>query len=389
MCGSGEEEFRVTTLLPAEATLSARRAMYGENALNLGLFCMNASSGRSLTLAPERWPANWSDNAAVARMADEAGFDFLLPLGRWKGYGGTTNAQGATFETLTWAAAILALTRRITVFATVHAPLVNPIAAAKMLVTNDHAGCGRAGLNIVVGWNEDEFDMFGVSQRDQPDRYPYAQEWIDVIKRIWSTEEEFDFDGAFLKLRNVEGNPKPIGGTRPVIMNAARSDAGIAYAIRNCDAWFTDISTATLDEAATTVDAFKATASAQGRDLDVYSDALVICRPTTKEAQEYYHETHLENVDWAAIETFLAKKNVRRANTTAAEFAAARTAYARRMAGKTVIGDPDTVAREFAGISAAGVRGMAMNFVNYRSELPYICEEVLPRLQRLGLRSAT
>jgi alkanesulfonate monooxygenase SsuD/methylene tetrahydromethanopterin reductase-like flavin-dependent oxidoreductase (luciferase family) len=379
----------MTALISAEATATARRNMYGQNALNLGLFCVNASSGRSLTLAPERWSANWPDNVAVARLADEAGIDFLLPLGRWKGYSGTTNAQGATYETLTWATAMLALTRRITVFSTVHAPLVNPIAAAKMMVTNDHAGGGRAGLNIVVGWNEEEFEMFGVPQRDQPDRYPYAQEWIDVIKRIWSSNEEFDYDGRFLKLKNVEGNPKPIGGTRPAIMNAARSGEGIAYAIRNCDAWFTDISTSTLAEAAQTVETFKARAAAEGRDLDVYSDALVVCRPTTKEAQEYYHYTHVENVDWLAIETFLAKKNVRPDNTPAAEYEAARVAYARRMAGKIVVGDPDTVAAEFAGISSAGVRGMAMNFVNYRNELPYICEEVLPRLQRLGLRAAT
>jgi alkanesulfonate monooxygenase SsuD/methylene tetrahydromethanopterin reductase-like flavin-dependent oxidoreductase (luciferase family) len=377
----------MTTLVPAEATIGARRNMYGQNALNLGLFCMNASSGRSLTLAPERWTASWSDNAAVARLADEAGIDFLLPLGRWKGYGGTTNAQGATYETLTWATAMLALTRRITVFSTVHAPLVNPIAAAKMLVTNDHAGCGRAGLNIVVGWNEEEFEMFGVPQRAQPDRYPYAQEWIDVIKRIWSSAEEFDYDGRFLKLKNVEGNPKPIGGTRPAIMNAARSDEGIDYAIRNCDAWFTDIATPTLEQAAQTVEAFKARAAAQGRDLDVYSDALVVCRPTVKEAQEYYHYTHVENVDWAAIETFLAKKNVRPDNTPAADYEAARVAYAHRMAGKVVVGDPDAVAAEFAGIARAGLRGMAMNFVNYRTELPYICAEVLPRLERLGLRA--
>jgi len=378
----------MTATASAEATMQARRNMYGANALNLGLFCMNASSGRSLTTAAERWPASWPDNAAVAQIADEAGIDFLLPLGRWKGYGGSTNAQGATFETLTWATAMLAITRRITVFSTVHAPLVNPISAAKMLVTNDHAGSGRAGLNIVVGWNEDEFEMFGVPQRPQPDRYPYAQEWIDVIKRIWSSEEEFDYDGRFLKLRNVEGNPKPIGGTRPAIMNAARSDEGIAFAIRNCDAWFTDIATSTPAETAQTVAAFKARANAQGRDLDVYSDALVVCRPTAKEAQDYYRETHLENVDWLAIETFLAKKNVRRDNTADAEYEAARVAYARRMAGKTVIGDPDAVAEQFAAISRSGVRGMAMNFVNYRSELPYICEEVLPRLQRLGLRSA-
>ena len=34
------------------------------------------------------------------------------------------------------------------------------------MVTADHVGEGRFGLNIVVGWNEGEFEMFGVEQRE-------------------------------------------------------------------------------------------------------------------------------------------------------------------------------------------------------------------------------
>jgi alkanesulfonate monooxygenase SsuD/methylene tetrahydromethanopterin reductase-like flavin-dependent oxidoreductase (luciferase family) len=146
----------------------ARRAMYGEHRLKLGLFTANATS--SLTVLPERWPATWAGNVALARMADEAGLDFLLPIARWRGAG--TNSQRSTFETLTWAMGLLALTKRITVFATIHVPLVNPVAAAKALVTADHVGRGRVGLNIVVGWNEAEFGMFGVEQRPGDRRYP-------------------------------------------------------------------------------------------------------------------------------------------------------------------------------------------------------------------------
>ncbi len=74
-------------------------------------------------------------------------------------------------------------TQQITVFGTVHAPLFHPLIAAKEFVTADHIGEGRFGLNIVAGWNEDEFAMFGVQQREHADRYEFAQEWIDVVKR--------------------------------------------------------------------------------------------------------------------------------------------------------------------------------------------------------------
>ena len=98
-------------------------------------------------------------------MADAAGIDFMLPIGRWKGYRGETDHQGSTLESITWACGLLARTRHMTVFATVHAPLLNPVMAAKQIVTADLVGHGRFGLNIVVGWNDDEFQMFGERQR--------------------------------------------------------------------------------------------------------------------------------------------------------------------------------------------------------------------------------
>jgi hypothetical protein len=45
------------------------------------------------------------------------------------------------------------------------------------------------------------------------------------------------------------------------------------------------------------------------------------------------------------------------------------------------------VAEELTGISKAGVRGVALSFVNYLDELPYFSDEVLPRLARLGVRA--
>src|SRR6266446_2101093 len=207
-------------LLAPTASMQQRTAMYNGNALKIGLFGANCSSRRAVTMVAERWSGSWPDNVRLARMADEAGIDFLLPIARWKGHGGDTDYQGATFETVTWACGLLASTRRITVFGTVHAPLFNPLIAAKELVTADHIGQGRLGMNLVVGWNEGEFDMFGVAQREHEARYDFAQEWLDAVLRAWREEGTFDIAGEFLKLHGVRAYPKPYGGTRPVIMNA-------------------------------------------------------------------------------------------------------------------------------------------------------------------------
>ena len=173
--------------------------MYNANALKIGMFGANCSSSRTATKVPERWSASWPDCLALAQMADDAGIDFMLPIGRWKGYGGDTDFHGATLETMTWACGLLAATQRITVFGTVHAPLFNPIIAAKEFVTADHIGEGRFGLNIVAGWNEGEFEMFGVEQRDHEARYEFAQEWIDAVKRAWGEPERVRLRGPVLQ----------------------------------------------------------------------------------------------------------------------------------------------------------------------------------------------
>ena len=51
-------------------TMRDRMAMYTGNALKMGLFGANCSSGRCVTTVPERWTGNWADNLALARMCD-------------------------------------------------------------------------------------------------------------------------------------------------------------------------------------------------------------------------------------------------------------------------------------------------------------------------------
>ena len=245
------------------------------NRLKLGLFGANCSSGRAVTMVPERWSGGWKDCARLAQMADRAGIEFMLPIGRWKGYGGETDYQGATFETVTWACGLLAKTERLVVFGTVHAPLIAPLIAAKEFVTADHIGEGRFGLNLVCGWNEGEFEMFGATLRDHEARYAYAQEWLDVVKLAWSAREDFDFAGQYLKLKGGRAKPKPYAGTRPLIMNAGASSTGQSFAIRNCDALFSNVSRGiSFEETVQHVANVKALARQCGREIDVYARNL-------------------------------------------------------------------------------------------------------------------
>jgi alkanesulfonate monooxygenase SsuD/methylene tetrahydromethanopterin reductase-like flavin-dependent oxidoreductase (luciferase family) len=119
----------------------------------------------------------------------------------------------------------------------------------------------------------------------------------------------------------------------------------------------------------------------------------IVCRSTQKEADDYVQYV-VDHADWGAIghlaemhandaRTRTDPEGLRRrsGNSSIERRALARGAYC-------AIGDPDAVARELSRLRSAGFDGLALNFVDYLKELPYFAAEVLPRLERLGLRAA-
>ena len=172
--------------------------------------------------------------------------EFILPVAKWRGYQGKANIYGKSFETMTHSAAIGALTRHICVFSTIHVPLVTPAFGAKAIATIDHITHGRAGLNIVCGWNQEEFDLHGV-EIEQDTRYDHGLEWYQVWSRMLEGGPEFDWDGRFFKLRRLETNPVSVQRPRPLVMSAGFSPKGRDFAAQAADALFTTMTE--LDQA--------------------------------------------------------------------------------------------------------------------------------------------
>lgn len=368
----------------AKAAATGVRYREMRNPFKLGIFAANCASGLAATKVPERWDASWQNNLRVAEIADSAGIDFLLPLARWKGYPGPSDFQGSSFEALAWAGGLLARTRSITVFATLHAPLMHPVFAAKQMATMDHIGGGRFGLNIVCGWNADEFEMFGVAQREHDDRYAHGEEWWTIVRRLWTEEVPFDFRGRYFDLRNATGKPGPWGGTLPITMNAAASPAGRGFAIRNCELLFTIL--IDIERGRRDVAAIRDMARTAGRAVDVLTTSYVVCRPTRKEAEDYHRHYVDENGDWMAADHWYAMQ----AANTRTRPPELRDLFRYRFAGGhgcyPLIGSPDDVADRLGEIAAAGFAGTTVSFVDYLAEMPFFAAEVLPRLERKGLR---
>jgi dimethylsulfone monooxygenase len=371
------------------------RNRFGSNAYKFGLFGANCAGGMTLSAAPERWRAEWNEIAEVYRLADEAGIEFILPIAKWRGLGGKADMWGRSYETFTHSAAAGAITRRIGVFVTAHVPITTPAFAAKAIATIDHVTHGRAGLNIVCGWNPDEFDIHGATI-DYARRYEHGLEWFNIYAKMCAGDAAFDWDSDFFKLRGVATDPLPLQRPRPTVMSAGISSAGRDFAAQAADILFTSLSS--LEETPQLICSVQQAASQYGRSTEVYTQTQVVCRPTRKEAEDFYYYFAEEQADEEALAYFRRQK-LTMVGKSAGEYQHYQQAPAKRSAeaaGKPypgifpgmlpIVGSPDDVVEKFKQLSATGIAGSALVFLDYLSEMPLFVQEVLPRMERAGLR---
>ena len=355
--------------------------LFGPNAFKLGIFSANCDGGLTMSLAPERWPADWDDIVAMTKIADNAGIEFILPVAKWRGYQGKANIYGRSFETLTHGAALGALTRHIAIFATVHVPLVTPAFAAKAIATIDHISHGRAGLNIVCGWNQAEFDLHGVTI-EQDTRYDHGLEWFQVWSRLLQGGPEFDWDGRFFKLKRLQTDPLSLQRPWPVVMSAGFSPRGRDFAARAADVLFLNVTE--LDQVPALLASVAEHAGRHGRCIRVFTMGHVVCRPTRREAEEFfeYFAEQMADIDGQAYYrgargTTVADGNARIARPLQNRFTRGGTKrYDGAYPGSyPFVGSPDDVAAEMAAMSATGLAGCTVAFVDYLREIPFFVQE--------------
>jgi|HubBroStandDraft_6_1064221.scaffolds.fasta_scaffold20099_2 FMNH2-dependent dimethyl sulfone monooxygenase len=357
-----------------------------ENELKLALFGINLRGGVTLSDVEGKAEATWEENKRLAQHADRLGLDAIVPVARWRGYGGASNLGERSFETFTWASGLLAATQRIQVFATFHVPLAHPVLAAKMVATADHVSGGRFGLNIVAGWYAQELAMFGLAQKEHDERYEVADEWAQVLKQLWTVEGEHDFRGRYFDVPAAFMEPKPLQKPYPVIMNAGTSPAGRTFAAKHSDLIFAGLTNA--ETAPQQIAEIKALARERyGREIRVFGRGHIVCRDTQQEAEEYFDYVHRQVADFAgaANVTGISKLHSQSTDWTADERRLLEGMVA-GFWGIPMVGSPDQVTQKLIDLHAAGADGIAISFVNYDEGLDQMERLLLPRLIEAGLR---
>jgi dimethylsulfone monooxygenase len=361
--------------------------LYNDNKLKLGVFGGNVSNGCAATTAEGHLEMTWPNAKDIAVTADRAGFEALVPVARWKGFGGKTNFNGTCYETLTWAAGMGAVTNHAAVFCTSHVPTLHPIVAAKQCTTVDHLSGGRFALNVVCGWFSQELRMFGLPAMDHDTRYEYAGEWVEIVRKLWTAEEEFDYEGRFFKIEKGFHQPKPLQGPHPPIMNAGSSGIGARFAAKYADIAFIGLYEDGLDKSRAQLDAMRRIGREEfGRDFQIWGSCRVVCRPTEKEARDYVNYYIHEKGDLAAVETIIREQGMKDDKMDPELYAKMKTRLLAGWGGYPLTGTPEQIVDQMIGLSGTGVDGIVLSWVNYQDELRQFVSEVLPLMEQAGLR---
>jgi alkanesulfonate monooxygenase SsuD/methylene tetrahydromethanopterin reductase-like flavin-dependent oxidoreductase (luciferase family) len=357
--------------------------------LKLGTFQTNLDSGCVMSDLDGRLDITWPNTVALAKLAEEMEFEALVPVARWQGWGGKTNPQGPGFEAYTWAAGIAASTAKAGVISTSHITINHPIIAAKQSAAIDHISNGRFTLNIVTGWVQPEIEMFNQPMLSHEDRYACAEEWLAIVKRLWTEDGSFNHDGRFYKIVKGYLEPKPIQHPYPAIMNAGASERGRHFAAKHCDLVYTVIRTGGLDECRAHVQAYHRLARENyGREIKVWTLVNVVLGETEKEARDFYNYYVHQRGDWEAakymVDTFSLEVNQR--NVPPERMKPLQEAFIQGWGGLPVVGTKEQVVDTLITLSRAGLDGLLVACPRYIEGLREFRDTIYPLLKQAGLR---
>ncbi len=339
---------------------------------DFGVFLPVANGGWIVSKTSPALDDLWKQNRAAAIVADEMGLDFVMSMGKWRGFGGETNHWGASLESLTMMAGIAEATKRVKVWATVHPLLQNPAVTAKMITTLDHISAGRAGLNIVAGAYRDEFAQMGAWDESlgHDGRYALTQEWTTLVKRLWS-EDSVTHDGRFFHLIDCVSEPKPL--SKPDLICAGMSERGLRFAVREADACF--IGGNTPEERRDASRRAKAVASELGKTIKTYAMCTVVYGETDKKAEDLVRH-YRDGVDMGAVVEMMRNWGMAPEKLTAA--AQKQGAFMTQ----TVVGSPASCQAQIEEFVAyAELDGLMLIFPDYVEGLQMFGAEMLPGLK--------
>ncbi|RGP81318.1 methanesulfonate monooxygenase [Fusarium longipes] len=351
--------------------------------LHFAYWVPNVSGGLVISKIPQR--TNWDlpSNIRYAKAAEKAGFEYGLTQIRFlASYGATQQHESVSFSQ-----AILSATESIKIIAAILPGPWNPTVAAKQIASIDNYSNGRIAVNIVSGWFKQEFISVGEWWLDHAERYRRSNEFIRVLKGIWTSPDDkgFTFRGDFYRYTNYNLNPKPVQKPHPEIFQGGNSDDARNNAAEVSGWYFMNGND--IEGFRAQIEDVKARAAKNNHEVRFAVNGFVIVRETEEQAVRVLEEIQ-GKADRDAVEAFGEAVKQAGASTGNKKGMWADSKFKDLIqyndGFKTkLIGTKEQVAERIVLLKSLGIDLVLTAFLHYEEEITQFGNEVIPLVRQL------
>jgi alkanesulfonate monooxygenase len=211
----------------------------------------SATQEVSETVLPQGSVVNKSFLGAVARAHEYAGFDRVLVA-----------HSSASVDGFQVASYIASQTQKLGILLAHRPGFVAPTLAARQFATLDHFSDGRLAVHVISGGDDTEQQRDG-DFLDHDQRYRRTDEYLDVVRKTWTSEGPFDHEGPIYRFKGQNAGVRPLNDQHIPVYFGGSSEAAIEVAGKHADVYA--LWGESLAQVAETIARVRAAAAKHGR----------------------------------------------------------------------------------------------------------------------------
>ncbi|PWK38139.1 alkanesulfonate monooxygenase [Cupriavidus plantarum] len=319
---------------------------------------------------------------AFAQAHEQAGFDRILVPHHSTGPSATLTISYAATQT-----------ERVH-FMLAHRPgFTSPTLAARQIATLDQFSGGRLGVHFISGGSDDEQQRDG-DYLNHDERYARTDEYLGILRRIWTESKPFDHEGTYYRFRNGFSEVKPAQKPHVPIFFGGASDAAIPVAGKHADVYA--LWGESLDQVRELTTRVRAEAATHGRDVQFSISFRPVLADTEAKAWARA-ENILERTRALRVQAGYSRGGPQQSEGARRLLAAAErgdrvdqclwTAIARETGGRSnstgLVGTPEQVAQALLAYYDLGVTTFLIRGFDPLEDVVDYGRELIPRVREL------
>jgi pyrimidine oxygenase len=346
--------------------------------MDLGVVFPIANGAQVMSKASPHPTPTFELQKTIAQKAEGYGFEYGLAQVTLRGFGGATNHWDESQDSMSLVAGLGLVTENMRLIGSVAIPSLHPAMVARMAVTTSDICGGRLDINLVTGWNKNQYAQMGLWPGDQyyGQRYDYAEEYVTVLRELWENGQS-DFKGRFYQLDDCRLGPTP---AEPVgLVCAGQSDRGLKFVAEYGDYCYILGTGGGVEGIAAVSEKVQQLAEQYERDLTSHTVVICILGETDEEAQAK-ERRYVEEADVEAIAAMQRAAGLDVGGGTSARIVDVDNSTFQNI--ERVTGGPDTVAKYFDEM--AEIDGLAGCFIIFDEPVDGVDlfgREVIPRMK--------